>query len=364
MSGLSNSVEGPELPHTIEELTPAYLSGLLGQSFPDVRVTALEVVETKVGHTGKARLKLELDPTGRVEGVPTEVCIKGSLSARYGGTRIHILEAQFYAFMRQWAGLPLARHYGSEWRSTPNKQGLVLIEDLIAAGGRFGHSNDQMGVDAVAAGLETLARIHGATWDHPDLPSLDWLPLSMGTRMDDDQVSLFEDFRRRNYERDDYRAFLPDWAYDRRGEFTRAYAALCEIEKTLKPRCLVHGDAHQGNSCVRANGERAWVDWQVARRGSPWRDVSYFIVGSLTIEERRASERELLRQYREHLGAHGAAIPSQDEMWASYRRWAMYGCQSWIGSLDEWGQKAAPMSERFFTALDDLETLKALSVAF
>ena len=66
----------------------------------------------------------------------------------------------------------------------------------------------------------------------------------------------------------------------------------CEQSQT-GPRCVVHGDCHLGNSYRRADGERIWLDWQLVRKGRPWRDLTYFMIGSLTIEERRQSERAL-----------------------------------------------------------------------
>ena len=112
---------------------------------------------------------------------------------------------------------------------------------------------------------------------------------------------------------------------------------------------------------MRPDGTRIRMDWQLARKGRPWRDIAYFVIGSLTTEERRAHERDLLRDYREHLVAAGAKnVPSLDVIWDAYRRWAIYGCQAWIANMDEWGQKGYPMNERFFTALNDLETITLL----
>jgi hypothetical protein len=36
----------------------------------------------------------------------------------------------------------------------------------------------------------------------------------------------------------------------------------------------------------------------MVRKGHPWRPVSYFMLGALTTEERRAAEQDLLARYR------------------------------------------------------------------
>jgi hypothetical protein len=97
------------------------------------------------------------------------------------------------------------------------------------------------------------------------------------------------------------------------------------------------------------------------RRGRPWRDLTYFMVGSLTIEERRAHERALIAHFREQLLAQGAAnVISLDAIWEQYRRWVMYGIQAWAANMDSWGQNGLPMNQRFFTAGEDLGTWKLL----
>src|SRR3546814_5530474 len=72
----------------------------------------------------------------------------------------------------------------------------------------------------------------------------------------------------------------------------RAYDALVAYERAHEaPYCVILGDCHQGNTYILPTGERMWLDWQLGRRGRPWRDVTYFTVGSLTIEERRQHHR-------------------------------------------------------------------------
>jgi thiamine kinase-like enzyme len=186
----------------------------------------------------------------------------------------------------------------------------------------------------------------------------------MDTPVDSDQLVYMWDFAEKNIVKPEYRAMLPKWLLNDPANLQRVFTALGVYERSQKgPYSIVHGDAHQGNTYVRPSGERIWVDWQLVRKGRPWRDISYFILGSLTIEERRANERRLIDHYRGHLAASGAqGVPSADEIWDSYRRWPIYGCQSWIANMDEWGQIGFPMTERFFTALEDLDTVKLLGV--
>ena len=106
-----------------------------------------------------------------------------------------------------------------------------------------------------------------------------------------------------------------------------------------------------------------WHDWQLVRSGSPWRDVNYFLVTALTIEERRSADRDLVEHYRLRLiatGTHG--VPGRDEAWQQFMRWPAYGTQAWLGNINVWGQSdGAEMVARFFAASDDYDTINVLT---
>jgi hypothetical protein len=97
-----------------------------------------------------------------------------------------------------------------------------------------------------------------------------------------------------------------------------------------------------------------------ARR--PWRDLTYFTVGSLTIDERRHHHRDLIAHYRDCLIREGATdVIALDTIWnEQIPRWVMYGIQAWVANMDHWGQNGLPMNERFFAAGEDLNSWKLL----
>ena len=83
--------------------------------------------------------------------------------------------------------------------------------------------------------------------------------------------------------------------------------------------------------------------------------------GTLTIEERRKHERDLLAFYRQKLIDTGATgVIDLDTIWDQHRRWIMCGLQDWVAALDRWGHTRLPIIERFFVAAEDLGTWKLL----
>jgi hypothetical protein len=351
------------LPRRLEEVTPEWLSGLLSHRFPGIVVRGFEVLETKNSHTTKLRLRLDLNGAGRAAGIPEQVCLK----ANWSGLRTGLIcerEARFYHLISEGLDCPVPTVHYADWDADGHGNGVVVMEDLTASPGAFGTSEDHLGVDGVAAGLESLAVVHASLWGDPGLDSSDWLARSMATDNDTEQVVQYWEYICFNLTDPAYEAVVPRWVYDRPEVLNHALDELAAFERGLPgPRCLVHGDAHQGNSFLRAGGERVWVDWQLVRSGSPWRDVSYFLVSSLSVDERRSADRSLVEHYRQRLLATGVqAVPSRDEAWAHVMRWPAYSTQAWLGNINQWGQRnGVEMVARHFAAAEDYDTVGLLT---
>jgi hypothetical protein len=90
------------------------------------------------------------------------------------------------------------------------------------------------------------------------------------------------------------------------------------------PLGLVHGDYRLDNLLFGAGGATV-VDWQTVGWGPALLDASYFIGGCLPTEERRRSERELLRGYHEELLSQGVRGLGWEQCWEEYRRQCFAG---------------------------------------
>ena len=351
------------LPRRRDNVTPVWLTGLLANRYPGIAVHDFEVVELQNSHTTKLRVQLDLNEVGVAAGIPEHVCLK----ANWSGLRTGLIcerEARFYHLISEGLACPVPRSYYADWDGDGRGNGIVVMEDLGVSPGAFGASDDHLGIDGVAAGLESLARVHRAMWGDPLLDGFDWLAPSMGTENDSEQVIQFWHYIEFNLSDPDYAAVVPSWVFDSPDVMNHVLDELSAFEVGLPgPKCLVHGDAHQGNSFLRSDGARVWVDWQLVRKGSPWRDVSYFIVGALTIDERRTADRDLVEHYRQRLIAAGAdGVPDRDEAWRQFMVWPAYGTQAWLGNINQWGQRSGvEMVRRQFAASDDYDTVAVLT---
>src|SRR5262249_44607336 len=82
-----------------------------------------------------------------------------------------------------------------------------------------------------------------------------------------------------------------------------------------RPLTLPHRDTHIGNTYLLPDGQMGFVDLQVTCRGNWSRDIGYFMISALEVEERRTREEELLRLYIDRLQEGGVEVPAWGEMW-------------------------------------------------
>lgn len=348
------------LPMSLAELTPAWMTRALSQDFPGAVVSGFR--EIGVVHGTTTKMRLAIDYADRA-GAPASVCVKSnweSHAAKSLGTGIFAMEGHFYAQMRPLLPLPAPRCHFADFDDATG-QSVLVMEDIAAAGGTFNTNGDPLSAAAMAVAFDSLAHLHSCWWGDDALAQFAWLLTSMapGT-VDGVMYDVLEPRIHSFAARPNRAAFLPDWYKRDPARLRRLYAALCAWETArTDPRCVIHGDTHLGNSYNDPSGKLCWLDWQLLRRGHAIRDISYFIVGSLTIEERRAHEKDLIAGYLDRLAARGIAAPSFAEAWDEHRRWSIYSLVAWLGTDDAWqkGDACAASTERCFAAIADHDTL-------
>ncbi len=352
------------LPWSRDAVTADWLGRTLANKYLGVVAEKMDVVQLFDSHTTKMRVAVDWNAAGHAAGLPRALCLKSNWSSMFNNVDICALEARFYHFLSGALKVPTATCYYADWSDDGSGQGLAVLEDLTERGGKFGHSTQHVGVEGVASALEGLAQLHGSLWNSDIISERNapWLQTSMRTPVDHDQLRIMWPWIEENLKDPNFRAVAPRHYLDDPRRILQAFDGLTAFERAFEaPYCVIVGDCHQGNTYILPEGERLWLDWQLVRRGRPWRDLTYFCVGSLTIEERRAHLRDLVALYREKLLAAGAeGVIDLDEAWEQVRRWVMYGIQAWAANMDHWGQNGLPMNERFFAAGEELDTWKLL----
>ena len=105
------------------------------------------------------------------------------------------------------------------------------------------------------------------------------------------------------------------------------------------------------------------MDWQTLSLALPARDLAYFLGTSLTVEDRRAAERDLVAAYHQALVAHGVAGYDVDACWDDYVFAMLQGPLVAVfgyayGTRTERGDRMfAAMAHRACAAIRDHDTL-------
>jgi thiamine kinase-like enzyme len=120
------------------------------------------------------------------------------------------------------------------------------------------------------------------------------------------------------------------------------------------PTTLNHEDVNRGNLLFPKDGSDRpmLIDWQLAGQKVLPFDLSYFLVKSLTVEQRREYENELLKEYYALLSEQIRTIYSFDRLILDYRACLT---RSMLSAVTRMGPKFDSQPERFKSA-DKLAT--------
>ena len=297
------------------DITPEWLSAALQERHPGTRVASIEVMDRAEVTNAHARLAVtyEADTTAP----PTLFCKLLPVDDRRASitsTRMGPREVRFY---RDLAPLLKVRvpevHVAIHDESDDSF--ILLMEDLTASGCEVSDGTWGVDTDGAAIALEWLAEIH-ARYEDPAMRAAEapWVPEPVfGSTYG--SVML-------QYGLDNHRDRLSD-------EFAEISEIYIHQGKELHalftqgPKTIIHGDTHVGNLFFD-RGTLGFLDWGIINVNTPMREVSYFMNMAMNIEDRRRSDRDLLRHYLDARRAFGASEITYDEALLAHRVHAAY----------------------------------------
>ncbi len=290
------------LPQAASEVTPAWLSDVLGLDVAAVRpehIGLLEGVNSEV-----SRLYLEVRDAPAAPATLVFKVPAASEGARGVAAfqRWYEREVGFYQYFA--AHTPIATPTAYLGRAEADGRYVLLLEDLAAT-----PQGDQIAgcsIEAARAVVLAAADLHAQFWEAPALQAHDWLP---ATTVGLDRAGAVAG------------AFARGWAQrrDRSPSALRplidaaveGYADLVALAAS-PPVTLIHGDYRLDNMFLASNGDGLTViDWQFISRCRGAYDVANFLGLSLDPAERRTHERALLEAYRARLAAAGIEYTSE-----------------------------------------------------
>lgn len=345
------------LPMTPEQLTRDWLGAALAQRYPGTEVTGLEQGAFVSGTATKIQLLLTYNEAGRAHGLPPSMIAKGGFDwHEVAFKESYQAEARFYADWRPRIDANLPKCFHAVFNDS---QGIALIEDLGLRRASFGRATVPLGADVMQQTMDLLARIHAPWWNHPSIRSL----RSLGERVGKNFVSFMLEPK-----------YYAQCVSEKRGSTVpKAFRDPQRVLAGLKanwahvdtgPQTFVHGDPHQGNLFFDPDGTPGYLDFQAYVRSSALHDVNYVVVGSMTVEDRRKHDRDLVKYYLSRLAAYGVRDAwSFEEAWERYRRCTMHG-MLWFATppVMQPADVVEATGIRFGIAAEDYRLAQALGV--
>jgi hypothetical protein len=211
--------------------------------------------------------------------------------------------------------------------------------------------------DRVAAGLRVLAQLHGPTWGWA-AERLSWLTVGTPTVRAVGMQLLQEPHWSSHFAHPDAPRLPPE--LNDSALLIHVFKALWAYDDSTQ-HCIAHGDAHVGNTYLSAGGAPSFIDWQMPCL-APWSsDVSYFVAGALSVEDRRAHERDLLKEYLAALAAAGGPTLAWGDAWDDYGRHQIHGLLWAVNDPTMQPlERTRPMTERYVAAVLDHDSVAAL----
>lgn len=320
MSGTSHR----PLPITIEEITRDWLTAALRTRVPDATVRNFEIVDLMRSTCTKIRLRLDLDEAGRRAGIPDTVVLKGGFEAHSRDMDyMHEKEIRGYRDVLPALGLRAPKSYFADF-DAERRQGIVIMEDLVARGVTFCNPLEPQSYDQVSRRVSALARFHAKTWGTREfLPGGKWQEVQ----------TLF------GYLRPYFDAYLEPktWAkfvalpqgaaasirFQNREWAVNAVKRMTHASSQL-PNSILHGDTHLGNLYIDNDGAPGFYD-SLSTKGAGMLEIAYHIGCALDSADRPRWECALIRDYLSELERNGVEAPDFDEAMRQYAIFLAHG---------------------------------------
>ena len=365
------TAESGRIPNDATEIDAAWLEAAFAPRFPGIAVSSVEILHRSEVTNAHARLRIGYSNLGdsTVSGKrPPELLFAKMLPSEPNHrrailqTHMGLREARFYADLAPRLALRVPDVFAARYEEASGEF-LLLMEDLDDSGCSISDGTQTVSPDAAAGALADLAALHvrfedpvrrraEASWvPRPDPPS-DYGVVRLKQGLTHHRDKLSEAF-----------CEMSELYIERQ----QALHAIWHSDSGSAPPSVIHGDTHIGNLFFEADGRVGFLDWGLVVVSTPLRDLSYFLCMALSVEDRRAHERTLIRHYLEARRAIGGVPIDFDEAWKTHRLQAAYlapACCQIVTFPDD----ATPRRRRFAAAflaraeaaIEDLESRAAV----
>lgn len=344
-----------EPPLQVDELSTQWLQSVMSPFLDGAEITGFDATVIGVGEGFMGQLaRLTLTLEGATAKTPASIIAKFAAQAQEtrdtaADQNLYQREIGFYNDIGERAGVPVAHCYYNLYVADSNHF-VILLEDLAP-----GIPSDQViGTDKATSRevIEQFARLHAKWWNSPELEQYDWakwilkaMPMEEGLKELERSIKEVEETGK----------------FDAYPEMKRLIHLLPPLFKfdpaPPYPFTLTHGDLRSDNIIMPSSegGRFAIIDWQLCGVGDPITDLVRWMTQSISIEDRRATEQELLKLYHERLAEYGVRGYSYSKFINAYKTnlivvYLMFSMP--IDTVDRSSERAQALFHQFYSRLD------------
>lgn len=272
-------------------------------------------------------------------------------------------EIGFYRDIGQAVGVRVPQCFYNDF-DEPSQRFVMLLEDMAP-----GEPSDQVvgtSKETSRQVVEEFAKLHAKWWNDPQLDQYEWGKWIINEMpMDEGLVRLHQSIKQ----------IEETGRFDRYPEMKRLMYLLPPLFRLDPappyPFSFTHGDLRSDNiiQASDAGGEFCVLDWQLSGKGDPVNDIARWITQSISIEDRKETEQDLLKLYHSKLIEHGVTGYSYKKFISAYKMnlvviLVMFSMS--MDGVDDSSDRAKALFHQFYARLDsalvDWELEKLLKV--
>ncbi|MEM9037543.1 MAG: phosphotransferase [Actinomycetota bacterium] len=353
-----------QVPASFDEVDDVLLAELLGEALGGGRLRGFtaERIGEGVGMMGSLH-RVRLDVEGGDGSAPSSVIVKLAGDDAFGRQNAAMFgwfqrEVHFYSAIADGSVRTPACHAARHDAGTDDF--VLVLEDL-------GHLRtvDQIAgcsIEDARTVMRALARFGAAFWE--DTERVDGVPHAWDSPNPEGFAFVMGECGPQFEQR--FPGRLPPELSAAIAEMPAAVMDLFTPPPEL-PHTLMHNDFRLDNLLFDdEHDEVAILDWQLLTKGAAGGDVAYFLSQSMSVEDRRTHERELVGLYHSTLAELGAEV-DPDVLWDAYRRGVLVVSSIPISAgvgLDPTNERGATlldvMLDRSVAAIVDLDAVKMM----
>lgn len=325
-----------------EDVTRDWVEQALSRDFPGARITAVR----RGPIFGFKRNKFRIEVDGEGAALPASFIVKGNFPGeddpQTGSAWAMANELRSLRDLVPMVAAPAM----PRWHhiNVTDAASDIVMEDLAPSGATFFDAYRPLNLGQAMAFVDAFARMYASRWDSPAFgPGGEMGP---GTFAGENRALVNEHYFPGFFRPESWQSYvdlprgraLPRAFHD----LDRAKATWDALWSVLRgaPLVMIHGDEHLGNLYVAADGTPGVIDW-VARPEHWPIGLTYFLLCSLDVIDRRRWDRALIEHFVGRLKAHGVAHPpSVEEAWFLYRCATFYPVVTWLNNSGIWQPEA------------------------